>query len=115
MRHRIEYNDTYGAYMCLDCGTAFSQDALIAEMDGNGCPGPKADEGYTVSKYDTGAGLDSSRLVDADGVYSFTWSRTDMPNIPPSIHITSYEMRYEDETEARGRALIEQWEKERGE
>ncbi len=105
MRHRTEYNDTYGVYMCVDCGTAFTQDALIAELDAHGCPGPKAEEGPST-KWTT-----AQDIIDkhSNASWYFTWSRThaDFPTgtIAGDYSIVPRPNPYED-AESKGRRLI---------
>ena len=74
MRHTIEFNDTDGVYMCAVCGAWFTQDALIAEMDANGCDGPKADEGDFVLYTETPA----SNLTT--GYYAWYRAHPDSPS-----------------------------------
>lgn len=104
MRHTLEWNEAHGVYMCEVCGTAFTQDALIAEMDANGCPGPTAEEGNPSTGFRvTSSGIWEpgeypSDLYKTDVSYSFTWHRPEASHERPAP--------YED-CEARGRRLLE--------
>ena len=88
MRHTIEFNDKYGVYMCAICGTAFTHDALVAEMDANGCLGPKAYEGTSTLMHTDENWQTSRAVIDA-------WLNTHMPRAMP----------YED-CETKGRRLL---------
>ena len=84
MRHTLAFNDRYGVYMCTVCGAGFTQDALIVEMDGTGCPGPSIETGYTV-----------------------TMSVTRSPDyIPGEMHVSFYEFVPYEDCETKGRRLL---------
>jgi len=94
MRHILKPSPL--GWTCTRCGQSFGEEETAEGIMGQVCTGAKT--GYTVtSKWAT-----SREIIDAFFIKHFEQA------------LTNYPTSYEDDTETKGRKLIEEWEKGRG-